>query len=201
MKRIAVAVLTGALLSGGATWAWASHAADDGAPLPGECADVHAGTDITADSGYDYSRQGVLTVQVALAGPSCLAADYTMVVYDESPTAAAPPVILDAVSVPGDGTTSTFRFQRTVIDDDGLLSTPKICVNVTASTTEHVASGTDSGSTSTSPTGKSGAPPMQDSDSDTNSIDTETVVDWWDAEGGPCVTIDLGTGSGGRTFG
>ena len=203
MKRIMLALLAGAVLSAGSTWALASH--DE--PIPAECGSTHAGTDIADSTSAEYLTGGVLNVNLSLSGPSCLAADYSVVVYDKNPSGGTP-VILDAVSFPGDGTSSQFTISRRVLDDDS----DGVCVNLLVSTTERQVtdySWSSDSSSSTAPSGNGGAPSMQDSDkdtdTDTNSVDTETVVDWGAEDEGsaePCVSLAVSPrpGLGSRGF-
>ena len=198
MRRIMLALLAGAVLSAGTTWALASHA---GEFFPSECEDADGGTDIIAPDSKASYTPGLLTVDLVLGGASCLAADYSLVVLDEDP-AGGTPAILDAVTFPGDGTSSAFTITRPIADQDA-IGNQRVCVNLSVSTTEHIESGSDS-SSSTAPSGNGSAPSMQDTDTDTNSLDTETIVDWG-AESGtgaiPCVVVQLSTpGSGSRGF-
>lgn len=199
MKRIMMVLLTGAIVASGATWALAAH--DEA--VPAECADAHGGTDIVDGTIARYTP-GLLTVDLKLGGASCLAADYSVVVLDDDPSGGTP-VVLDAISFPGDGTSSDFKITRPIADEDGLLANQRICVNIAVSTTQHVETGSVT-SGSTQPGNGNGDPSsMEDTSTDTNSVDTETVVDWGseDSEEGavPCVVLDLDpNGSGSRGF-
>ena len=195
MKRIMMAVLAGAVLSAGATFALASHEE----AIPDECANAHDGTDISRDTLLKYTP-GWVTVDLVLHGASCLAADYSVMVFDENPQGGTP-VILDAITFPGDGSSSAFTIQRPVADSDPGAE-QRVCINITVSTTQHVESGS-TGSGSSHPGGNGNAPPMQNTSTDTNSVDTETVVDWGaelldTGEAVTCIPVGLSAGSGSR---
>lgn len=192
MKRIMMAVLVGAVLSAGATWAFAAHV---GEALPPDCgANTHAGTDIVDGTTATYTP-GTLTVDLKLGGPSCLAADYSVVTLDDDP-AGGKAVVLDAISFPGDGVSQEFQIVRRIADEDPGTEVPQICVNIAVTTTQHVESGSVDSSGSSHPGGNGNAPPMQNTSTDTNSVDTETVVDWGSEDEGvayTCFEINMKT--------